>query len=176
MTQILLFIAPSLLLCVLLSQRPGGLALAGRFLSRATPPGGGQRRRPKSRSRTAQAPGPHAPAQAGLSGYPDQSLDETPRAPVTPRFVVEHRTALGGKDVTVRGRVVLVAGLAGSALPRIFVAETREPGRDKNYDLMVLLSEDDDSYAAGDEVELRGTVESSKAAVYLRKSYGGTRP
>lgn len=155
MTQALIFIMSSLLLCALLSQR----------------------RRAQSPSRTATAPEPSAAARAGLSAYPDRPLGETPRAPVTPRFVVEHRTALGGKDVTVRGRVVAVSSTpAGSALPRIFVAETRGPGRDKNYDLMILLSEEDDAYAVGDEVKVKGTVESSKVAVYLRKSYGGTRP
>lgn len=161
------------MLCALLSQRPRGLALAGHFFSRETPPGGGQRRHPKkSRSRTATTAGPSSPAESGLSAYPDLPLGETPRAPVTPRFVVEHRAALGGKEVTVRGRIVLVAqSPSGAARPRIFVAETGEPGRDKNYDLMVLLSEDDDAYALGEEVELKGTVESSKVAVYLRKSY-----
>ncbi|HEX8119061.1 MAG TPA: hypothetical protein VF521_17415, partial [Pyrinomonadaceae bacterium] len=72
----------------------------------------------------------------------------------------------------VRGVVVAVArDPEGGARPRLFLAETSEPARDRNYDLMVLLSEEDAGGSAGDELEVRGTVESSKVAVYLRKSY-----
>ena len=171
LTASLLLCASALLLCGALLRRPTP-ALAGHSFSRESPPGGGQGRGAQSPARTASAAEPSDPSQSGLSDYPDRPVDETPRTPVTPRFVVEHRTALKGKEVTVRGLVVVVAPVPpGSARPRFFMAETSEPGRDQNYDLMVILAEDDDGYAVGDEVEVKGTVESSKVAVYLRKSY-----
>ena len=178
MNQTLLLSVSSLLLCVLLLlcflffQRPA-LALAGHYFSSGTPPDGGQGRdAQQSPARTGSAGEPADPSQSGLSDYPDRPLDETPRTPVTPRFIVEHRTVLKGKEVTVCGLIVFVASVpSGSARPRFFMAETSEPGRDKNYDLMVMLAEEDDGYAVGDEVEVKGTVESSKVAVYLRKSY-----
>lgn len=186
MTQTLLLVTASvllcalLLLCVLFSQRPGA-ALAGHFFSGGKPPGGGRgpeaqaapRGTPQAPSPKASAAAPTEPSQVGLADYPDRPLEDAPRKPVTPAFVVEHRTALAGREVTVRGRVVTVAAVpSGSALPRIFLAETAEPGRDKNYDLMVLLGEEDEGrHAVGDEVEIKGTVESSKVAVLLRKSY-----
>jgi hypothetical protein len=158
-------------LCALLLRQPR-LAHAGHYLASGEPPGGGQRRRARSGTRKTTSQAPSDPSRSGLSDYPDRPLKETPRAPVTPRFVVEHRTALGGREVTVCGLVVAVArDPSGSARPRLFLAETSEPERDRNYDLMVLLSEEDAGGTVGEELEVRGTVESSKVAVYLRKSY-----
>lgn len=168
----LLLCVSALLLCGALLRRPA-LALAGHSFSRGAPPGGRHGRDARqSHAQTASAPGPSEPSRSGLSDYPDRPLDETPRAPVAPRFVVEHRTALKGREVTVRGLVVasMPAPHAG-VRPRFFMAETSEPGRDNNYDLMVMLAEDDEGHAVGEEVEVRGTVESSKVAVYLSKSY-----
>ena len=187
MTQALLLVTSAvllcalLLLCAMLFQRPGAAPAGHLFSGAKTPVGGGggtdAREAPspgasQAPSGKASAPGPTAPSQSGLADYPDRPLEETPRAPVTPAFVVEHRTALAGREVTVRGRVVRVAPVpSGSASPRIFLAETSDAERDKNYDLMVLLAEDDEGYAVGDEVEVKGTVESGKVAVLMRKSY-----
>jgi hypothetical protein len=167
----LLLLCGSALLCFMLFQRPVP-ALAGHSFSRQSPPGGGQGRDAQSPARTGSAHGPSDPSRSGLSDYPDRPVGKTPRTPVTPVFVVEHRTALKGKEVTVRGRVAAVPDVPpDAASARIFMAETSEPGRDKNYDLMVIIKDDDDGYCVGDEVEVKGRVESSKAAVYLRKSY-----
>lgn len=177
---LLLLIVSSLALCLVLVRRTmwsPHLAPAGHFLSEQR---GGRGK--QSPARTASAGGATDAAKSGLSAYPDLPLKKMPRNPVTPGFVVEHRTALKGKEINVSGRVVAAPRTPtqgtgtpsplGDARPRIFLADTSEESRDRNYDLMILLGEDDGgSYAVGDKVEVKGTVESSKVAVYLRKIY-----
>lgn len=124
------------------------------------------------------------PAQSGLAKYPDLPLTSVPETPISSKFLVEHRTFLSGKVVRVCG-VVVRTGLKEETNPssgvtpnpganpqsRIFLADTSKEGRDKNYDLMVLLREGDDRYGVSETAEIKGVVESSKVAVYLRKIY-----
>jgi len=122
------------------------------------------------------------PTDSGLAKYPDEPLKTIPPTPMSPEFLVEHRTALRGKAVTVRGVVVRTGfaektGAASGATPspgahpqpRLFLANDAKEERDKNYDLMVLLGEEDEDYATGETAEIKGIVESSKVAIYLRK-------
>ena len=118
--------------------------------------------------------------KGGLAPYPDEPLDSIPTAPVSVKFLVEHRTALNGKTVTVRGFVV--SALLGKAAcpgppimacgqPSIRLADIIGETRDKNYDIRVRVSEAEKDYSVGQVAEVKGTVASSKIAVYLEKTY-----
>ncbi len=122
--------------------------------------------------------------QSGLSKYPDRPLTSVPQTPVSSKFIVEHRTVLNRKLVKVCGVVGhtlskeetnpssgVTPRSGANPQPRIFLTDTLKKERDKNYDLMVLLREGDDNYTVGETVEIKGIVESSKVAVYLRKIY-----
>jgi hypothetical protein len=124
-----------------------------------------------------------ASAQADLSRLGDHPLDTVPSTPVTPRFVLEHRSALDGKRVTVKGTVIRVVGPPNPApggttplpganpQPRVFLVDS--PVRnDDPYELMVLLREGDESFAVGQAVELEGVVETGPGAVVLHRQYG----
>lgn len=116
-----------------------------------------------------------------LSDYPDTKLKQIPAAPVTTDFVVEHRSALNGKQIQVSGIVVALPNNSGASdqsgvlpiananpQPRIFLASSDRKQRDKNYDLMVLLPEGDIKYALGQTVLVTGIVDGSRNAVLLR--------
>jgi len=115
---------------------------------------------------------------AGLATYPDLALTSVPTEPVTAKFVVEHRSALSGKPITVKGMVTeAILGekacppdLGACAAPRIFIADSLDVSRDKNYDLMILVDESasEKDYPIGKAIEISGTVEASKVAVNLR--------
>ncbi|HEY0547163.1 MAG TPA: hypothetical protein VGC91_17425 [Pyrinomonadaceae bacterium] len=130
-------------------------------------------------SGTAQPDGGEAAAMSDLEKYPDQPVASIPTQPVSLRYVVEHRSGLNGKTITVRGLVARTLGLAGSAAqgeqsmanpqPRIFLADNLRKQRDKHFDLMVLLREGERGYAVGQKVRLKVRVDASKASVILRK-------
>lgn len=126
------------------------------------------------------------PAASGLYNYTDLPLDSFPDTPISTKFLVEHRFALNKKVVSVKG--IIVAALLGKdacpsasgtgvpsmmlcAQPRITVADTLDDKRDKNYDIIIFVNEDDTNYKAGQNAEVKGTVESSKTAVYITKIY-----
>ena len=117
---------------------------------------------------------------AGLAKYADEPLASIPAAPMSVKFLVEHRTALNGKTVTVQGFVVATilgkaacpgGGIGACSQPRVFLADTTSEARDKNYDTVVLVSETEETYATGQSATIKCIVASSKASVYLTKSY-----
>jgi hypothetical protein len=125
-------------------------------------------------------------SRTDISRLEDHPLVTVPSTPVTPRFVLEHRSALNGKTVKVKGTVIRVVGRADSGnpppggttplpganpQPRVFLAESPVKAHDI-YELMVLLREGDDRYRAGQTVEIEGIVESGPGAVILRHRYG----
>lgn len=127
---------------------------------------------------------PEDPEKSGLYNYPDYSLDTILPIPISIKYLVEHRSALNEKVVTVSGIVVGTLlgekacprdiggfGVGMCAQPRIFLADTSEDNRDKNYDVMVLVSENEKDYKVGDKVEIKVTVHSSKIVVYGGKLY-----
>jgi hypothetical protein len=133
-----------------------------------------------------QSQPPRGSLQSGLSQYPDHPLNKMPTEPISPRFLIEHRSALHGKTVKVRGTVVRVLtsddaapSSPGSvtpspgrfAQPRLFLADSPAKDRDKNYDLVVLLREGDKGYPVGQLVEIKGTVDGNQAAVVVSRSY-----
>lgn len=126
------------------------------------------------------------PLQSDLSKYPDHPLAAVLTGSISPRFVVEHRSALHGKTVSVRGTVVRVVapddagpssggGVAPRpgrfAQPRIFLADSLAKDLDRNHELVVLLREGDRGYPVGQLVEIEGTVDGNPAAVVVRRLY-----
>ncbi len=127
---------------------------------------------------------PGDPANNDLINRPDLPLRGSPRMPVAPKFLIEHRSALKGKTVRVRGYVVAMpdrigenspAGYGTTAnanpQPRVFLSDASGKNRDRNYDLMIMLREGDDDYKVGARVEIKGVVEAGRNTVYLRKTY-----
>ncbi|MBI1972866.1 hypothetical protein HYS50_02590 [Candidatus Woesearchaeota archaeon] len=122
----------------------------------------------------------------GLANYPDLPLADIPPI-LSVKEVVEHRSALHGKTITVSGFVIetLLGGescpssagnnvqtlIPGScAQPRIKVADTLDQSRDLKYDVIILVSEEEEGYSVGQPVEVKGIVFASKVAVYLEKT------
>ena len=118
----------------------------------------------------------HQSDTGGLEFYPDEPLTTPPPDPVPVRFLVEHRSALNKSVIRLRGVVVYALlgqaacppGSTACAEPRVFLAETTDPTRDRNYDVIVLVRPPDTGYRVGETVQVRGTVGSSKVAVGLR--------
>lgn len=127
---------------------------------------------------------PASQSKSGLDNRPDYPLKNVPQGPISPKFLINHRTALKGKVVRVRGIVVAAPGPAnvppadGATLiananpqPRIFLADTTGEKRDRSYDLTVMLREGDDKFAIGARVVVTGVVEAGHNVVYLRRTY-----
>lgn len=124
---------------------------------------------------------PEDPNKIGLAPYPDLSITSIPEESVSVKFVIEHRSALNDKSIKVRG--VVVETLLGEkacppdrgmcAQPRIFLADTAGEDRDKLYDLTVIVNEEEQerNYPIGKTIETQGTVDGSKTAVVVRKTY-----
>ena len=118
--------------------------------------------------------------ETGLAKYPDETLASVPATPITVKFLVEHRSALNGKTVTVKGTVVNIMlgdapcrpDLGSCGKQKIFLADTKNENRNKDYDLVVFVDENDmRGYTVGKIVEVRGVVASNKMAVSLSKIY-----
>jgi hypothetical protein len=128
---------------------------------------------------------PADPATSGLYNYPDKPLDSIPSAPISVRYLVEHRSALNGQVVQVRGVVLATLlgekacppGMGMCAQPSLFLADTSAADRDKNYDVRVLVSEQEQEsdYPVGGTVEIPGVVLGDKSTVVLQ-SYTGLTP
>jgi hypothetical protein len=79
---------------------------------------------------------PQDSSTSGLASYPDDPLRAVPPGPISPRFLAEHRSALNGQVVELQGLVVFAllgdaacpASSTHCAEPRIFLAETPDPG------------------------------------------------
>ncbi len=117
------------------------------------------------------------PDQIPDSLLPDLPLEAFPSEAVSVQFLVEHRTALHEKKVTVRG--VTLSVLVGEdacpssggmcAQPRLTLADNAAESRDARYDLVVLFPEGGgEGFSAGESTEISGTVSASPQAVVLR--------
>ncbi|OGI66256.1 hypothetical protein A3A95_02025 [Candidatus Nomurabacteria bacterium RIFCSPLOWO2_01_FULL_39_18] len=120
--------------------------------------------------------------RGGLYNYPNYSLTKVPTAPISVKYLVEHRSALDQKIVTVRGVVVgipaqppcVAAGTCELYMqPSIILADTKDANRNKDYDLMVFVGEDTDQneYPVGKTVEIKMQITASKTVVYGNKVY-----
>lgn len=124
---------------------------------------------------------PEDPERSGLAPYPDLSLISLPKQPHSVKFVVEHRSALNGKTILIRG--IIVGTLLGEkacppdrgmcAQPSIYLADTIEKNRNTLYDLRTLVGEEEQekSYPIGKTIDLQVTVDGSKVSVVARKTY-----
>jgi hypothetical protein len=130
-----------------------------------------------------EATAPDHRSSGGLSYYPDNPLRVTPAEPITVTYLIEHRSALNGKMVRVRGVVVRTllgeaacpSGAAGvppgaCAQPSIYLTDEGKEPREANYDLRVLISASETGYQAGQVVVIQGTVFGNPSAVILVKA------
>lgn len=119
------------------------------------------------------------PAQVQEVVLPDLPLKDLPSGALSVQFLVEHRTALHEKRVTVKGVILsLLVGEAACptngmmrlcAQPRMVLADRSETSRDPHYDLVVLFPQGGgERYHAGETVEISGTVSASPQAVVIR--------
>lgn len=124
---------------------------------------------------------PEDPNKTGLAPYPDLPLTSFPQQPLSIKSVVEHRSALNGRTISIRG--VIISTLLGEkacppdrgmcAQPSIFLADTTDKNRNTLYGLRVLVGEEEQekSYPIGKTIDLRVVVDGSKVAVVARKTY-----
>ena len=115
----------------------------------------------------------------GISSLIDIPLESYPSSPVPSRFVIEHRSALDGRTIEIRtfvagtllGEQACPPDRGACAQPRIWLNEFTGADRDKEFDLMVLLDEDDNStYKVYDNPLVKGIVHGSKSSVYVEKT------
>jgi hypothetical protein len=113
-----------------------------------------------------------------LIKYPDYPLSAPPKGPQTVRFIIEHRSALNGKHVTIYGTVVeaVKGGCPGNPhmgmpcmMTRIVIADDGSADRNQRYDLMIALPSEGFSYQVGQSVQISGTVSGSKEAASLTR-------
>ena len=133
---------------------------------------------------------PEQSEKLGLYNYSDYPLDSAPTAPISVKYLVEHRSALNEKDVIVSG--IVVSALLGEkacpsniggvgdeinpvamdcAQPRIFLADSMSEDRDRLSDLIVIVNEEEKDYNVGQTTEIKGTVYGYKTGVQLTKIY-----
>jgi len=125
------------------------------------------------------APAAPGPDDGGLQNGPNDPLtdDAIPTTPQSLKFIVEHRTALDGKQVTVHGTIVSGSqfgepscGGRQPCLKRVTIADSAGDDRDMNYDVTVLIRPSDQTtYSTGQQVDITGTVSAGNGAVSLRK-------
>ncbi len=117
------------------------------------------------------------PDQPQGPALPDLPLETLPSETLSVQFLVEHRSALHEKKVTVRGTVLSV--LVGEdacpssggmcAQPRLTLADSEAADRDNRYDLVVLFPEGGgEGFRAGEVSEISGTVSASAYAAVVR--------
>ncbi len=123
---------------------------------------------------------PENPEDSGLAKYPDEPLNTIPATPMSIQYLIEHRSALNDKVVTIKGIVVAdwrdekkcsVHAESLCPQPKIFLSDTSGDTRSPHYDLLVQLDEKDHDYVIGQLVELHGTVYGYNTVVQLTKKY-----
>lgn len=126
---------------------------------------------------------PEDPQQIGLAPYPDEPLDVLPTRPLSVKELVEHRSALNGQTVWLRG--VVVETLLGEkacppdrgmcAPPSIFLAETTDANRNPHYDLHIVVSEakQEAVYPMGETIELPVRVQGDRTGLSLQEVESG---
>ncbi|MEW6402540.1 MAG: hypothetical protein AB1649_12125 [Chloroflexota bacterium] len=122
---------------------------------------------------------PEDPQHIGLAAYPDKPLATLPTGPISVKDLVEHRSALNGRTVWLRG--VVVGTLLGEkacppdrglcAPPSIFLAETTDINRNPHYDVHILVSETEQEadYPIGEMIELPVKVQGNKTGLSLQR-------
>lgn len=121
---------------------------------------------------------PDDPNTVGLSTLPDKSLEKIPSGPLSPSFIIEHRSYLNGKKINIQGVVVdtflgeeaCPPGRGMCGMPSLYIADSLDENRD-NYKVRILMSEDDQNYNVGDKIEFSVLVDGNKAGLVLVKVY-----
>lgn len=122
---------------------------------------------------------PEDPNTTGFAPYPDYSLSSIPSWSISVKYLVEHRSALNNKTITVRGLVVGILSAEAACppdrgacgQPMIFLADSAKADRDKYLDLAVTVSEKEKSYLIGQTVEVKVLVSGSYTGLHLSKVY-----
>lgn len=112
------------------------------------------------------------PEEYPMYSVPDLPITGQLPSPATVRWVVEHRSALNGRTISVRGVVVQLVEnpkcAEGSPCvgmyvqPGIMLADTADPARDQRYDLRVSLNTEPAGYVIGSTVIVTGEVAGSR--------------
>ena len=125
----------------------------------------------------AEGAAPHVAgsAQPRKSLLPDIRLD-APKEPQSVKFVVEHRTALNGQQLTVHGIVVEIiyaaacVNKAACMQSGVKIADTPDATRDKAYDTLVNLAPGEKTiYAPGQLVDIPAVAMGDHGNVFLQK-------
>ncbi len=122
--------------------------------------------------------------QMEISSLPDYPVDVMPTTPVSPQFVLEHRSALHGKTIRIRGTVLRMIGPdnfhpgggvtplpGGNPQPRLFLAAGPAGIGEPDRELMLLLREGDKGVPEGEIIEVDALVEASRVAVVATRIY-----
>lgn len=124
---------------------------------------------------------PEFPENIGLAPYPDIPLASAPKEPISVKFLVDHRTALNGKTVIVRGIVTNVSfgekacppntGFCGN--PSVFLSDTEDKDRNPLYDLIVFVNEEEreQNYQIGKMTDIQVMIDGSNVNVASFKIY-----
>ena len=121
-------------------------------------------------------PEPNNPAP---SQNPDYPLTSVPTSAISVKYLIEHRSALNGKIVKVKGVVVADWTDASRCPPNaeldcpqaVIVIADNSAELYSDMQLRVLLNDGDKSYHLVQSVEITGMVEGSKESVMLIKTY-----
>lgn len=131
---------------------------------------------------------PILPGQSDMAKVPDQRLTAVPdpKTPVPVKYVVEHRSALNEKTVSMSGVVVAnwltqekctgqrCALTESNMQPAIILADTADPSRNQLYDVRVIVPEGAQipagQYPVGVAATVTGRVSGSLEGVTM--SYG----
>jgi len=106
----------------------------------------------------------------GLALYPDNLINSLPTEAIPVKYLIEHRSALNGKTIQVKG-IVADTIFGTDAQPSIIIADSNAANRDKNYDLRIGLNETDQNYTIGQTVVVKGVIDGSRVSVFMRKVY-----
>lgn len=118
---------------------------------------------------------PDRPGEVHPVDWPDRPLQSIPKGTISVEFLFEHRSALAGHVVSVRGKVDSTL-LKDKACPDHMgmCAQPRMTLRGKSlrddFKLVVILREDNDEhYKPGDNVTIRGRVSSGSGLTMMMR-------
>jgi hypothetical protein len=113
---------------------------------------------------------------SGLENGPDEPLEGDVAATVqSVKFIVEHRSTLNGRNVTVHGIVVsgakpgdTICNYEQPCVPHLMIADSNGDDRDMHYDVPVFLkASNPTSFINAQPVDIFGVITGSKNSVTL---------
>lgn len=124
---------------------------------------------------------PEDPSKIGLTSYPNLPLSSELLTPIPIKYLVERRSALNEKVVTVKG-IIIGNWLDESKCPpnaellcpqnRIFLADANTEDRNQLYDLDVVVEENAkaEDYQIGETITIKVLVYGDKTSVHAVKT------